>query len=136
MKNTLEPVTALYKKPGIYVLTLISKNGKCIDSSSISIKIDKLDTPRVEIAPNVFTPDNDGTNDAFFLTVKNAKDIHVLIFNRWGNPIYEMTETSQSWDGTINGKDADEGVYFYQYEIEGSSGEKIKGQGYVQLIRN
>ena len=136
LKNTLEPVTALYKKPGIYVLTLISKNGKCIDSSSISIKIDKLDTPRVEIAPNVFTPDNDGTNDAFFLTIKNAKDIHVLIFNRWGNPIYEMTETSQSWDGTINGKDADEGVYFYQYEIEGSSGEKIKGQGYVQLIRN
>ena len=136
IKNTLEPVTALYKKPGIYVITLISKNGKCIDSSLISIKIDKLDTPRVEIAPNVFTPDNDGTNDAFFITVKNAKDIHVLIFNRWGNPIYEMTETSQSWDGTINGKDADEGVYFYQYEIEGTSGEKIKGQGYVQLIRN
>jgi hypothetical protein len=46
-----------------------------------------------------------------------------------------MTETSQSWDGRINGKDADEGVYYYQYEIEGTSGEKINGQGYVQLIR-
>ena len=136
IKNTLEPVTALYKKPGIYVITLISKNGKCIDSSSISIKIDKLDTPRVEIAPNVFTPDNDGTNDFFFLSVKNAKNIYVTIFNRWGNPVYEMTETSQTWDGSINGKDADEGVYYYQYEIEGSSGEKVKGQGYVQLIRN
>ena len=136
IKNTLEPVTALYKKPGIYIVTLISKNGKCIDSSSISIKIDKLDTPRVEIAPNVFTPDNDGTNDFFFLSVKNAKNIYVTIFNRWGNPVYEMTETSQTWDGSINGKDADEGVYYYQYEIEGSSGEKVKGQGYVQLIRN
>jgi gliding motility-associated-like protein len=136
LKNTLEPVTALYKKPGIYVITLIAKNGKCIDSSSISIKIDKLDTPRVEIAPNVFTPDNDGNNDTFYLTVKNAKDMHVMIFNRWGNPVYEMTETSQSWDGRINGKDADEGVYFYQYEIIGSSEEKIKGHGYVQLIRD
>jgi gliding motility-associated-like protein len=135
VKTTLEPVTALYKKPGIYVVTLIAQNGKCIDSSSISIKIDKLDTPRVEIAPNVFTPDNDGTNDVFFLTVKNAKNIHITIFNRWGNPIHEITETTQSWDGRINGKDADEGVYYYQYEIEGSSGEKIKGQGYVQLIR-
>jgi hypothetical protein len=35
-----------------------------------------------------------------------------------------MTETSESWDGTINGKDADEGVYFYQYEIEGTSVRK------------
>jgi gliding motility-associated-like protein len=136
IKNTLEPVTALYKKPGIYLITLIAKNAKCVDSSSISIKIDKLDTPRVEIAPNIFTPDNDGNNDSFYITVKNAKDIHVMIFNRWGNPVFEMTETSQSWDGRINGKDADEGVYYYQYEIEGTSGEKIKGQGYVQLIRD
>lgn len=135
IKTTLEPVTALYKKPGIYVVTLISKNGKCLDSSSISIKIEKLDTPRVEIAPNVFTPDNDGTNDLFFITVKNAKNIHVILFNRWGNPIHEISETTQSWDGKINGQDADEGIYFYQYEIEGSSGEIISGKGFVQLIR-
>jgi gliding motility-associated-like protein len=136
IKTTTEPVTALYKKPGIYVVTLVAKNGGCIDSSSFSLKIEKLDTPRVEIAPNVFTPDNDGINDVFFLTVKNAKNIHITIFNRWGNPIHEITETTQSWDGRINGKDADEGVYYYRYEIEGSSGEKIKGQGYVQLIRH
>jgi gliding motility-associated-like protein len=87
--------------------------------------------------PAGISPNGDGVGDALIITnVELFPNNNISIFNRWGNPVYEMTETSQTWDGSINGKDADEGVYYYQYEIEGSSGEKVKGQGYVQLIRN
>ena len=119
-----------------YVITLTAYNGICLDSSSIEIKVEKLDTPSVLIAPNVFSPNNDGVNDEFYLTVKNVKTLKLVIYNRWGNPIHEISETSPAWDGKINGANADEGVYFYEYEIEGSDGEKVPGQGFIQLIRN
>ena len=135
-KTTKEPVTALYRLPGKYVITLTAYNGICLDSSSIEIKVEKLDTPSVLIAPNVFSPNNDGVNDEFYLTVKNVKTLKLVIYNRWGNPIHEISETSPVWDGKINGANADEGVYFYEYEIEGSDGEKVPGQGFIQLIRN
>ena len=135
-KTTEEPVTALYRLPGKYVITLTAFNGICVDSASIEIKVEKLDTPSVLIAPNVFSPNNDGVNDEFYLTVKNAKTLKLVIYNRWGNPIHEISETSPSWDGKINGANADEGVYYYEYEIEGSDGEKVPGQGFIQLIRN
>ena len=135
VKNTNEPVTALYKLPGKYVITLVAINGLCSDSIALEIKVEKLDTPSVLIAPNVFSPNNDGVNDEFYLTLKNAKTLHLTIFNRWGNPIHEITETAPTWNGKINGENADEGVYFYQYEIEGSDGEKLTGQGFIQLVR-
>ena len=69
------------------------------------------------------------------ISVKNAKTLHLSIFNRWGNVVYEITDTSPTWDGKINGYLADEGVYFYEYTIETQSGPPLKGNGFIQLIR-
>ncbi len=40
------------------------------------------------------------------------------------------------WDGKINGYDAGEGVYFYIFEVEDEAGQKRKGEGFIQLIRD
>ena len=57
-------------------------------------------------APNAFTPNGDGLNDYFFpqgigLT---DKDFTFLIFDRWGEIIFESHRLSDAWDGTARSK--------------------------------
>jgi len=49
----------------------------------------------------VFTPNNDGTNDLFFVKAANLSEITVVIFDRWGHKVYELTSTTGNieWDG-------------------------------------
>lgn len=86
------------------------------------------------IAPNVFTPDNDGTNDVFFLKSENTTGIKLTITNRWGNLIYEGEGMSPTWDGTnMSGKPVEDGVYFYYYEASGTADQVITGHGFVHV---
>ena len=100
-------------------------------------------------APNVFTPngDPDEVNEEFFLTTENLAELRLIIFNRWGNVVYDYTSSdvsndNPSWNGkTDKGDELDEGVYFYKYEgvgfesVIGDPGIEIQGQGFLHLIR-
>ena len=100
-------------------------------------------------APNVFTPngDPDEVNEEFFLTTENLSELRLIIFNRWGNVVYDYTSSdvsndNPSWNGkTDKGDELDEGVYFYKYEgvgfesVIGDPGIEIQGQGFLHLIR-
>ncbi len=100
-------------------------------------------------APNVFTPngDTDDANESFFLTTENLSEFRLIIFNRWGNVVFDVTSNdpdndNPSWDGkTKDGKELEDGVYFYKYEGIGvssgpdDSGIEIQGQGFLHLVR-
>lgn len=100
-------------------------------------------------APNVFTPngDLDNANEEFFLTTENLAELRLIIFNRWGNVVYDYTSSdpdnnNPSWNGmTEKGDELDEGIYFYKYEgaglesVIGDPGIEIQGQGFLHLIR-
>lgn len=86
--------------------------------------------------PNVFTPNDDGSNDVFFLDVKYHTNIELTILNRWGNLVFEGSGINPVWNGkTSNGNLVAEGVYFYKYTVTAVDGEIIEGHGFVQLIR-
>lgn len=119
-----------YTQPGTYDVVLIASNGGCDDAVTLPIVV--VGYPPLEIyVPNVFTPNGDGSNDAFFIDVKNGSTIEVLIFNRWGNQMFEINDFTTKWDG----KDATEGVYFFKYKITGLDGQLREGHGHVSLIR-
>ena len=100
-------------------------------------------------APNVFTPngDSDDTNEEFLLTTENLAELRLIVFNRWGNVVFDVTSSdpdndNPTWDGkTDQGKEVEEGVYFYKYEgvglasVIGDPGIEIQGQGFLHLIR-
>jgi gliding motility-associated-like protein len=130
--NDLSDQTQSYTAPGTYTIELNASNGLCADSSFITVIVL---TPDVEInVPNVFTVNNDGINDEWQIIVKNASAVKVDIQNRWGNTMLTLG-ANESWDGTIDGKDAKDGVYFYRYEIQDNFGQVFKGHGHFTLIR-
>jgi gliding motility-associated-like protein len=95
--------------------------------------------PEIE-APNVITPDGDGTNDMFELNYLNVATVELFVFNRWGSLMYSGSSTDLSvsepkWDGKDGNTEASEGVYTYKYKATGVTGGTVEGHGFFHLIR-
>lgn len=84
------------------------------------------------IIPNVFTPNQDGINDTYFITAKGLKEFHMVIVNRWGNVVFETDDLQTSWDGTSNGTACEDGTYFYMITAKSASKE-YKKQGHITI---
>jgi gliding motility-associated-like protein len=89
--------------------------------------------------PNVFSPNDDQKNDVFFVKSFLIKELNVVIFNRWGQLIYEWEGVNTGWDGrTTSGQLAPEGTYYYMIKGELKDGSEIPKRfmsGSVTLVR-
>ena len=121
-----------YNAPGIYTITILASNGLCYDTYDIEIEVIP---PMVVTPPNIFTPNGDGSNDEYFVNVLYGEQFEAVIINRWGNAVHELHSINEGWDGKINGKDADDGVYFVKYTATDFNGESVEGHTYFHLVR-
>jgi gliding motility-associated-like protein len=127
--------SALYNTPGTYTVLLTATKGACIDTA---YKVITVDIPsKIEI-PNVFTPNGDGNNDVFFLRSSNLTEVSAIIFDRWGNKVYELTSTTGNiaWDGkNQEGKECAAGTFFYIIKAKGKDDSSYEKKGNVSLYR-
>ena len=123
-----------YSQPGTYTVILTAFNGICSDTDTLQVVIMPFSAPIIQV-PNVFTPNNDGSNDEFFIETSFVSSIDLIILNRWGQVVYQTSNLTSKWDGQINGKEASDGVYFYIYEAVGINGDVLSGHGNLTLIR-
>ena len=93
-------------------------SNNCSSSSSVYIGIDSCYYGEFEIiAPNIFTPDNNGNNDIFYVSGTNFVFKKLSILNRWGETVFKTNE-KRPWDGRLNsGQKAPEGTYIYILDI-------------------
>ena len=85
--------------------------------------------------PNAFTPNGDGHDDVFRPLFTGYHNFHIFrIQNRWGQTVFESTNSVMQWDGTFNGVPQDMGVYFYYLKYD-CGGKSIEVSGDVTLIR-
>jgi gliding motility-associated-like protein len=92
------------------------------------------------IIPNVFTPNNDSTNDVWRFSLGKGNTLKGLnIYNRWGNEIAVTSRASVTqinWDGrTTSGEETPSGVYFYVLQYTDANGDEHKKNGYITLIK-
>jgi gliding motility-associated-like protein len=123
-----------YTEIGNYTATLtITDNGNC--PIVIPFTIEVIGESSILI-PNVFTPNNDGSNDVFTVSGTNLTDVNCVIFNRWGQKLYEWDRVKGSWDGrTLAGEECPDGTYFYIVEAKGQDGAEYFKKGGFSLIR-
>jgi len=88
----------------------------CVDTAYVEITIEDnpLDTGEVSIfVPNVFTPNSDSINDYFYPELKGISSLKMMVYNRWGQKVYETTSKDGKWNGKLpNGILCPEGVYY------------------------
>lgn len=132
--NSTNTVNSVYTEEGVYTITLIAENGICSEEMSLELIVLPNNTISIE-TPNVFTPDGDSVNDNYTINLSNAKSFEGLIFNRWGNVVAELSLTEPLWDGTSNGTECVDGVYFIKFTITDFNDLKSEGQQFIHLIR-
>jgi gliding motility-associated-like protein len=121
----------------LYRLNVQNKEG-CQNNATMLIRVEK--NQKVFI-PNVFSPNNDGTNEFFIPYTRNAKRIQMLrIFNRWGELVFENkdfvpNEPSLGWDGLFKGQTLKSDVFVYYVEVLFESGDVGIFKGDVTLMR-
>lgn len=119
---------------GIYTTSIVANdlNG-CYDTATVTIIIES----QIKIIiPNVFTPNGNGANDAFTITVEGLKEIEIVIYDRWGLLMYSQKAEILSWDGKLkNGELASDGTYYFLFSGKDLKDNLIEKQGYVTLIK-
>ncbi|MFT5860403.1 MAG: gliding motility-associated-like protein [Flavobacteriaceae bacterium] len=129
----LSGVSNEYLSAGIYVVTLVASNEICSDAWQIEIEVIP---PMIVTPPNVFSPNEDGSNDLYFVNVDYGEQFEALILNRWGNVMATLDSVNQGWNGSSpNGTQAEEGVYFVVYTATDFNGNQISGHSNFTLVR-
>lgn len=117
---------------------LIAANELCSDTVHVHVSVD--DSRRV-FAPQIFSPNDDGQNDYFFLQSPDYGLIKkMVIYDRWGNLCFEikgqlLNSSTTYWDGFVNGKPPTPGVYIWLAEIEFVDGSSRFFTGDVSVFR-
>src|SRR5690606_32111525 len=117
---------------GNYFLTGTGLCGTYSDSVQIMVE----DWSCKPFVANGFTSNGDGLNDRLY-TYLSCEYFHYQfrVYNRWGACVFSSQQANDYWDGTINGKAADVGVYFYYMEFLNKLNKKQTFKGEVHLIR-
>lgn len=114
----------VFSEPGAYRVVCAVNNQYCTsDSMEVSVQISES----YLAVPNVFTPNGDGKNDEFRVAYRSLREFHCWVYNRWGKLVYEWTDPAKGWDGTINGRPAAEGAYYYVIRALGTDAAKNAG---------
>lgn len=97
----------------------------------ISISTSKLDFP------NAFSPNGDGMNDIYRAKTdyQSIVEFKAVIYNRWGQKIYEWNDPAGGWDGTYKGNPVKQGVYYVQVTAKGADGRRFNIKKDVNLLR-
>ncbi|MFN0212756.1 MAG: choice-of-anchor L domain-containing protein [Saprospiraceae bacterium] len=115
-----------------YTVIATDANGCTTESESL-----EYNTKRCFELPNAFTPNGDNANDTFrpVLVGGNAEVTKFLIFNRWGQKVFEATSGTKAWDGRTDGKEAPSDVYAYLMVVRFGNDEVREYHGEVTLLR-
>ncbi len=105
----------------------------CRDTAQVLVYV----IPTRVAVPHIFTPNNDGNNDLFFLyATEGVEVLSFRIYNRWGQLVYDAGNTGLPiWDGTQNGQPAPADVYVYYIEYDLGDGQLRVLKGDVSLLR-
>jgi gliding motility-associated-like protein len=115
-----------------YFVTGFASDG-CPATDTVNIKVVK--STIIEV-PTAFTPNNDGLNDRLKPLLYGVGELeHFIVFNRWGQKVFETKIIGEGWDGTIQGKLQDSGTYIWILQVRDDFGQTISKKGMSTLIR-
>ncbi|MEI6766420.1 MAG: gliding motility-associated C-terminal domain-containing protein [Bacteroidota bacterium] len=121
--------------PGTYAVTVTDAHG-CVamHSSDLNVMVDCHGTPVIYL-PNIFSPNSDGINDKLFVKGEEITSFTLVIYDRWGEKVFESSALDYGWDGTFKNKDMPAGVYVYHLNALMYGGSEVKKHGNITLVR-
>lgn len=127
-------ITHTFLSAGKFCVFLTAIDTAFLCSDTVTKCIDIQDNFEIEI-PNVFTPNNDGTNDIFKVRAKGIKNFYGEIYDRWGIKLFEWSDVNAGWNGYLkNNAKAPTGTYYYIIKCTLINDEQKEFKGYITLL--
>ncbi|MDD2196730.1 MAG: PKD domain-containing protein, partial [Bacteroidales bacterium] len=135
-----------YKDLGSYNVELIAyTNFNCTDTISKDAAV-IVEGEGLLRFPNAFVPSKTGpsggrynpvdySNKIFHPVHKGVIEYQLLIFNRWGEQIFQSNDVLVGWDGYRNGELGTQDVYVWRAKGRFSTGKSFDMRGNVTLLR-
>jgi gliding motility-associated-like protein len=131
----------VYTYEGVFTISLIASNvERCADTTKIDAGVQTIRSGQL-LVPNAFSPNlsgpgnSQGQNDTFRPMLQGVTDFEMLVFNRWGQLLFETKNPEFGWDGYYQGKLCQQDVYIYKIIAKYSNGETITRVGDIHLMR-
>jgi gliding motility-associated-like protein len=122
-----------YNSTGTFTACLVAYNAiGCSDSTCQAVRT--LVTPALDV-PNAFTPNGDPKNRVVYVRGFGIAKMRFIIWNRWGQKVFETTDRLKGWDGKLKGVLQPMDVYAYTLDVEFFDGTKTTKKGDITLIR-
>jgi gliding motility-associated-like protein len=122
-----------YNATGTFTACLIAYNAAgCPDTSCQDVQTRVV--PVVDV-PNAFTPQSGDVNSKIFVRGFGISKMRFIIWNRWGQKVFETGNRLEGWDGKFKGQLQPMDVYAYTLDVEFFDGAKTTRKGDITLIR-
>ncbi len=134
-----DDISISFETPGMFPLSVIHYSNGCVSPVQETIITVARCPELLFYVPNSFTPDGNEHNNVFqpvFTNGFDPYDFYLVIFNRWGELIYESYNSAEYWDGTYNNTPCPAGSYTYKIQFgfkETDNDQVISGN--INLIR-
>lgn len=123
------------EEDGSFSITIWDKYD-CPHKILFNIKIRKTPCDQNTVfVPNAFSPNGDLKNDVLYVHANNLSKINFVIYNRWGEKVFESFDVYSGWDGTYQGRELSPDVFAYYLEADCLGGEKIFKKGNISLLK-
>jgi len=128
-----------WQSQGIYTFQGVRWENGCVSNpQSFTVTIDQCPSELIYI-PTAFTPNGDERNNTFKPIITSGVDIFnysFVIYNRWGQIIWESFNPLSGWDGTYNNIPCQDGTYTWKLRFKVINTDEIKEyMGNLTLIR-
>lgn len=105
----------------------------CQATDSVLVSVDREGNLFI---PSAFTPNGDGKNDLFkVVNITFQKVVEFRVYNRWGQEVFNTTNSRGGWNGTWKGVSQDMGTYHYLIRVVIAGDDIRTFKGNVTLIR-
>ncbi|MBI2721150.1 MAG: gliding motility-associated C-terminal domain-containing protein [Bacteroidetes bacterium] len=108
-------------------------SSRCFSSDTINVRV--TDNCGEMFVPNAFSPNNDGANDILYVRGQCLQTLTFMVFNRWGEKVFESNDKNVGWDGTYKGEPMNTGVFVFRLEGKTYDGKGYTMKGNVTLVR-
>lgn len=114
-----------------YTVLFVDENG-CTASGSVMVLVNFIEGVGV---PTAFSPNGDGNNDVLYVKGLGLEAVHLAVYNRYGELVFETSDQNIGWDGTFQNRDENPGVFTWVLHYDFVTGKKGMQKGTTTLIR-
>ena len=128
--------TATPEETTTYTVKITDNKTGCETTREVTIhvKIVPCGEPNV-FFPNAFSPNDDGVNDVLMVRGSAIAEVNFIIYNRWGEKVFESNSQEQGWNGYHKGQKVSPDVYGYYLKVICLAGDEYITQGNVTVLK-